>query len=72
MAVPKINRLFLKYSGEARYLRYFIQELQKQLDESHTYDMNSGSYSASARVELNIPGMCIEQEIDSCPILEES
>lgn len=72
MAVPRINRLFLKYSGNARYLQYFIHELQNQYDNSYTFDRNGGLYSASARVELNLPGMYIEQEIDSCPILEES
>jgi hypothetical protein len=67
MAKPRIRRIFLKYSGDARYLQYFIQELQRQFDKSYTIDVDNGQRTATARVELNIPGLDIEWEVDAEP-----
>lgn len=70
MAAPIISRVYLKYSGDANYLRLFIEELTKQYAESLEFDERMGYATAEAKVELNIPGFNIEWETDSCPALE--
>ena len=69
MAQPIIRRAFLKYSGDARYLQFFIQTLQSQFDKSFHVDVSNGQHTAEARVELNIPGLSIEYEEDTYPVL---
>lgn len=68
MARPIIRRVFLTYSGDARYLQYLIKTLQSQLEDSHTLDVKSGLHTATAKVELNIPGLSIEWETE--PVIE--
>lgn len=68
MARPISRRVYLKYSGEARYLQLLIEKLQKQYDASLTFDGNRdmdkqvGYSTVTAKVELNIPGLKIELE----------
>jgi hypothetical protein len=70
MAQPIIRRVFLKYSGDARYLQFFIHTLQSQFDKSLHIDVSNGQHTAEARVELNnIPGLSIEYEADTYPVL---
>lgn len=71
MARPIIRRVFLKYSGDARYLQYFIQELQRQFEHSFTVGADNGQQTASAKVELNIPGLYIEWEKATWPVIEQ-
>lgn len=65
MASPVRRQVYLKYSGDARYLQYFIHELQRQFDKSCTLDIRSGLCTAIAEVKLNIPGLSIEWETDN-------
>lgn len=62
MERPVVRQVFLRYSGDASYLKYFINELQRQLEKSHTIDVYTGSHTATARAALNIPGLAIEWE----------
>jgi hypothetical protein len=70
MARPIIRRVFLKYSGDARYLEFLIKELQSQYDKSVTFDTSKHTYTAEAKVELNIPDLTIEWEPNTWPVLE--
>lgn len=70
MAKPIMRRVFLKYSGDAKYLWFLIKELQSQYDKSVTFDTANHTYTAEAKVELNIPGLNIKWEADTCPVLE--
>jgi len=60
-----MRRTFLRYSGDAKFLQYLIQELQRQYDKSYTVGSAAevmAEATAEARVELNIPGISIEYE----------
>lgn len=59
----------MKYSGDAKYLEFFIHELQSQHDKSYAVDVSNGQHTAEARVELNIPGLSIEYDEDTYPVL---
>ena len=65
MARPIRRRVCLKYSGDANYLQLLIKELQRQHDASWKFDKQAGYATASAEVELNIPGLNIEWETDN-------
>lgn len=74
MAKPIAKRVFLTYSGDAIYLKFFIDELQRQFENSLTterspdYRVDRCKSTAKVKVELNIPGLSIERETE--PVIE--